>query len=144
MGLSVIKLGVTVQTAVLVLSESAVIFKDIKHRGEAGEDKSLTLVLITLLEKLVHELHLTTGLDQMISELRCSFFFDSREQVWMITDLSELNQNVLVVTGRGSLINGALLKKLSVDALLGFSDTHLDMHLNFGQKTLLYLSLDPS
>jgi len=62
----------------------------------------------------------------------------------MITDLSELNQNVLVVTGRGSLINGALLEKLSVDALLGFSDTHLDVHLNLGQKTLLYLSLDPS
>lgn len=50
----------------------------------------------------------------------------------MITDLSELNQNVLVVTCRGSLINGALLEKLSVDALLGFSDTHLDVHLNLG------------
>lgn len=62
----------------------------------------------------------------------------------MITNLSELNQNVFVVTCRGSLINGTLLEKLSVDALLGFSDTHLDMHLNLGQKTLLYLSLDPS
>jgi hypothetical protein len=80
----------------------------------------------------------------MVSELWCSFFFDSREQVWVITNLSELDQNVFVVTCRGPLIDGTFLEKLSIDALLGFSDTHLDVHFNLGHKTLLYLSLDPS
>jgi hypothetical protein len=79
----------------------------------------------------------------MVSELWCSFFFDSREQVWVITNLSELDQNVFVVTCRGPLIDGTFLEKLSIDALLGFSDTHLDVHFNLGHKTLLYLSLKP-
>ena len=62
----------------------------------------------------------------------------------MITHLSQLNQNVFVVTRGCSFVNGALLEKLPVDALLGLSDTYLDVHLDFWHETLLHLSLDPS
>lgn len=140
--LSLIKLSVTIKSAILVVSKPAVVLEDIKHRSETREDKSLTLILVAFLEELVHELHLTTGFYQMVSKFWSTFFLDTWEKVWVITDLSELDQNIFVVAGRSSFINCALLQELSVNGFLSLCDTHLDMHLDLWKKTLFDLSLN--
>ena len=46
--LSVIQLSVAIKSAILVVSEAAVVLEDIKHRREAREDERLTVILLAL------------------------------------------------------------------------------------------------
>ena len=66
------------------------------------------------------------------------------EKVGMINSLSQLNDNVLIKRDRGTLFDGRLLKKLTVDLLLLLSDANCHMNFDFGRHVLLNFLLDPT
>jgi hypothetical protein len=140
--LSIVQLSVTIEPTILVFSKSTVVLEDVQHGGETRKDESLTLVFVALLQELVHELHLTASFDEMVSKFRSTLLFDTLEQVRVIANFSQLYQNVLVVACGSSFVNGTFLEQLSVDRFLGLRDSYLDVHLDLGQETLLYFSLD--
>jgi len=46
----------------------------------------------------------------MLSKFRRIIWLDSREEVRVVTDFSQLDQNVLVVTHRGPFLDGGFLE----------------------------------
>ena len=53
-----------------------------------------------LFDELVNQGKLTRGLDDMLTKLTGAFGLDAFEQIWMVTNLSELHQYVVVVFHR--------------------------------------------
>ena len=80
----------------------------------------------------------------MFAFLISIFWFDVLKQVWMIAHLTQLNQDVLVVSDRVSFFNHALFQQVSVDLLLLLSDSHLNMDFDFGWQRLLNFFFDSS
>lgn len=66
------------------------------------------------------------------------------EQIGVITDLTELDQNVLVVCNRVALLNLGLLQQGPVDLFLKLGDTHTYVDFNLGLQLFLYFTLDTS
>jgi hypothetical protein len=99
LGLPVIKLCVSIKSTVLVLSGSAVIFKDVKHGRKPREDQGLRVVSLCLPHQFVKNLHLATGLDDVLSQFWRVIRLDAWEEVRMVADLSQLDQNVFIMTG---------------------------------------------
>lgn len=80
----------------------------------------------------------------MVAQGWCVFWLDTWEQIRVITNLSQLDKNVLIVTGGAAFLNGRFLQQLTVDWFLGLRDTNLDMHLDLWQQRFLDLPLDSS
>ena len=80
----------------------------------------------------------------MFAFLICIFWFDVLKQVGMVAHLTQLDQDVFVVSDRVSFFNHTLLQQVSINLLLLLSDAHLNMDFNFGWQRLLDFFFDSS
>jgi hypothetical protein len=79
LNLSIIKLCVTIKSAVFIFSISTVIFHNVKHSCETGEYKSLRIISVSFPEQLIKHLHLSAHLDDVITKLWCVFGLNAME-----------------------------------------------------------------
>ena len=80
----------------------------------------------------------------MLSKLFSSWWFLSIKKIRMITNLSELNNDILIVTNRSAFFYCWFLQKLSINAFLILSDSNINMDFDFWRKIFFYLFLDSS
>jgi hypothetical protein len=79
LNLSIIKLCVTIKSAVFIFSKSTVIFHNVKHGCEAGEYKSLRVISMSFSKQFIKHLHLSTHFDDVITKLWCIFGLNTME-----------------------------------------------------------------
>jgi hypothetical protein len=79
LNLTIIKLCVTIKSAVFIFSISTVIFHNVKHSCETGEYKSLRIISVSFPEQLIKHLHLSAHLDDVITKLWCVFGLNAME-----------------------------------------------------------------
>jgi hypothetical protein len=79
LNLSIIKLCVTIKSAVFIFSIPTVIFHNVQHRCEARENKCLRTICVCFPEQLVQHLHLSTHFNDVVTEFWSIFGLDTME-----------------------------------------------------------------
>lgn len=80
----------------------------------------------------------------MFAQLGSIFRLLPIEQVGVIAHFAQLNQNILEVGDRVTLVDLVLLQERAIDPLLLLRDADRNMDFNFGLELLFDFALDPA
>lgn len=95
--LTLLQTCVAIQSTVVITTNVAEVFQDVKHRSEAAKNERLVSICDFPLEELVDKDHLACSRDQVLARLVGVLRLDILEKVRVIAHFSQLDQNVLVV-----------------------------------------------
>ncbi|KAI6748785.1 hypothetical protein HG531_007732 [Fusarium graminearum] len=144
---SVLVGGSTINSAVLVLSENAVIFKDVQQSTHLGEDENTAALLLESLKQFVEYSHFTCIVNKMLVGGVRRAWLGTFEQIRMVAALSKLHDNVeqssLGLTLAACAVDSVdvLFQNLLIPLDLHFRHTQIDVDFLLGQQALLHVAL---